>query len=60
MDINFIMEQDELLEAKRAHDCKDINLNDMNEALMRVFRYIKLCETFTDDENDEEALYLVE
>ena len=55
IDINFIMEQDELLEAKRAQDCKDINLNDMNDVQMRMFRYIKLCETFTDDENDEEA-----
>ena len=55
IDINCIMEQDELLDTKRANNCRHINLNDMNEDQLKMFRYTKLCEAFTDAENDNEA-----
>ena len=40
----------------RAKVNQDVHLNNMNMEEMKIFRYTKLCETFTDDEHDEEEL----
>ena len=55
IDINFLEQQSEEFDTLRANINKDIHLNNMSMEQMKMFWYTKLCEVFTDDENDEEA-----